>query len=826
METFVHDLRHAMRLMRRDPAFTLTALATLVLGIGLSTAIFSVAYGALWRPLPYPDPDRLVAVASAQQTGEGIRTFSTWAPVTFDVLRDRATTLDHLAAYTSANSFLTGRGDPQQVPALSVSPNFFATLGVTPALGRQFLTGAEAPDDDRSAIISDRLWRSVFHADPAIIGEPIGIDGVPHTIVGVLDSDFSFAPAVPNFGGMPSADVFLPNRWPGDTGQRASLWLIGRMKAGVTEARAEAELTELANAPGVVPVGTLASAGAVAADGRMLARVTNLQEYGTDSARLLLLILLGAVTFVLLIACVNVANLQMARLTARRGELSIRMALGAGRRRIVRQLLTEAVVLSLAGAVLGAALAHVAVTLTLPLVPQAMLPRIGSIAIDGRVMLFCLGLSALATLVIGLAPALRVSGASFGEARAQHGGEVRTTGDRQGERVRTLLVSAQIAMTLVLLVGAGLLVHSFIRLASASPGFDPGGQDGVVQTVRVTLPEYLYDSPESIHAFARTALERVQHLPGINSASLINSLPFGLFFIQDEFEVDGLPKPSFFAGTPKVEPGYFETLGIPLLAGRDFSTSDTASAPLVAIVSERVVSEFFPDGPGAAIGHRLKLGEGDQWLSIVGVVADVRQFGLDVDVKPMIYVPFEQDQSGFLRILSFVARTTDPARAAQGIRSEIRSVAPAVPIESAPTMDEAMAAAVAQPRFRMVLLGLFSIAALLIATCGLYGVMAYAVTQRRREIGVRMACGATRSDVLRLILTNALRIVLVGLVAGMLGAFVVTRVLRTLLFGIEPTDPIVLTSVTVLLLLVGLAAAWMPAHRATRIDPWRVLRAE
>ena len=538
--------------------------------------------------------------------------------------------------------------------------------------------------------------------------------------------------------------------------------------------------------------------------------------------RRLLLILLGAVSFVLLIACVNVANLQMARLTARRGELSVRMALGAGRRRIVRQLLTEAVVLSLLGASLGVILAQIAIGVALPLVPPFALPRLGGIVIDARVMAFCLGLSLVATLLIGLVPALRVSGAAFGEGLALHAGDGRTTGDRQGERLRTLLVAAQIAMTLVLLIGAGLLIHSFVRLTSVSPGFESSGRDGVVQTVRVTLPPHLYDEPERIHAFARGVLDRIHYVPGVTSASLINSPPFGMMFIQGDFEIEGQPKPTLFAGTPKIDAGYFKTMGIPLLAGRDFTARDTAAAPNVAIVSERIVREFSPGGPArGARPARARVSERGEWLTVVGVVADIRHRGLDRDVQPMIYVPFQQERGGFVRFVSFVARTATPASVVEGIRAEIRRAAPDLPIQSTVTMDEAVAASVAQPRFRMWLLVLFATTATLIATCGIYGLMAYAVTQRRREIGVRMALGAERRDVLRLVLTRALRIVGAGLIVGLGGAVGVTRVLQTFLFGVTPTDPIAFTIVTLLLMAVGLMAAWLPARRATQDRPVR-----
>jgi putative ABC transport system permease protein len=831
VETFAQDVRHTLRLMRREPAFTMTALATLALGIGLNTAIFSVAYGVLWRPLPYPTPDRLVIVPLAQATEAGVKTFWTWPPVSYEGLRAHATALDDLAAYSSIEVQLSGVAEPRQLPALDVSPNFLATLGVAPARGRAFLTGAAAADDDRAAIVSDRLWRTSLKADPAIVGQFISIDGAPRTVVGVLPPDFSFRPVIPRLGPLPEADILLPNRWSGDAGAGASLFLLGRMKSGVTRARAEAELTALANEPSIAPAGALTQAGRVSPNARTLARVVGLQEYGTESVRPLIVILLGAVSFVLLIACVNDANLQMARLTARRGELSVRMALGAGRRRIVRQLLTEAVVVSLLGASLGVLLAQIAINVTLPLVPQFLLPRLGGIVIDARVMAFCLGLSLVSTLVIGLVPALRVGhqgGAAFGEGLALHAGGARTTGDRQGERLRTLLVAGQIAMTLVLLIGAGLLIHSFLRLTSVSTGFESSGRDGVVQTVKVMLPERLYDGPDRIHAFARDVLDRIRYLPGVKSASLINSAPFQMMFIQGDFEIEGQPKPTLPAGTPKIDAGYFSTMGIPVLAGREFTAQDTADAPKVAILSERVVRECFSGGPREALGRRVRVTIFDRgdWLTVVGVVADIRQRSLAQDVQPMIYAPFQQDRSGFLRFVSFVARTTTPASVVEGIRADIRRVAPDLPIESTVTMDEAVAASVAQPRFRMVLLALFALSATLVATCGLYGLMAYAVTQRRREIGVRMALGAGRRDVLRLVLARALRIVVTGLVLGLVGAAGVTRVLQTFLFGVTPTDPIVFTIVALLLMAVGLMAAWLPARRAARIDPCAALRAD
>ncbi|HTU99802.1 MAG TPA: ABC transporter permease, partial [Luteitalea sp.] len=761
-----------------------------------------------------------------QRTEAGPRTFWSWSPVSYEALRQHVTTFDQLAAYASNDAELNGRGEPRQLRALNVSPNFFTTLGATASHGRTFLTGSAAADDDRSAIVSDQLWRTSLGADPAIIGQAVTIDGEPRTVVGVLPRGFSFRPAIRN-GTLPEPDIYLADRWVGDTGQSAFLFLLGRMKPGMTHERVDAELTGMVNDASFATAGAMGMEGAPDASVFSVARTVGLQSHGTQSVRTLLLILLGAVSFVLLIACVNVANLQMARLTARRGELSVRLALGAGRGRVVRQLLTEAVVLSLLGALLGVLLTRVAIDGLLPLVPESTLPRVGSIVVDARVMAFCLGLSFVSTLMIGLVPAARASAAAFAESLALHAGGSRTTGDRQGERLRTLLVAGQIAMTLVLLIGAGLLIHSFVKLTSVSPGFKADGPEGVVQTVKVTLPARQYDDPGRMHAFERDVLSRIQNLPGVTSASLINSAPFGRMFIRDVFEIEGQPNPTIDAGRPKIDTDYFRTMGIPLLAGREFTSGDTASAPKVAIISEFIARKYFPGGPREALGHRVRLKADSEWLTVVGVVGDVRQMGLDRELQPMLYVPYQQEREVlFLRFLAFVARTPTPASVAEAMRSEIRRVAPELAIADVVTMDEAVSTSVASPRFRMWLLVAFAAAAMLIASCGLYGLMAYAVAQRRREIGLRMALGADRGQVMRLVLMRALRIVAIGLVVGLVGAVGVTRVLQRFLFGVTPTDPLAFTLVTLLLMAVGLLAAWLPARRATRIDPWAALRAE
>lgn len=822
LEQVAQDMRYALRQLRRNPGFAMTAIATLALGIGFNTAIFSVAYGVLWRPLPYPEANRLATFSFSQPSEKGLRIFSTWAPKSFEELRSRFTALEQLAAYSSTSVSFTGRGEPRQLAALEVSPNFFPTLRVEAARGRLFLIDART-EDDRSVIISDRFWRTFLQADPEIIGQTVTVGGVARTVIGVLPRAFSFRPMIRD-GALPEADLFLANRWPNDGSESAFLSLLGRLKPTVTPERAAAELTMLVKEPGIVPVNARAQAGVFARDARTIAHVTGLQEQRAAPTRGLLLILLGAVSVVQLIACFNVATLQIARLSARQGELSVRMALGAGRSRVIRQLLTEAVILSSFGAMLAVVVAHLAVRITLPLVPSSVLPGLGEVVVDGRVMAFCLGLSLVSTLLIGVIPVTRLGGSALGAGLAT--GAARVAGDRQGERARTVLVAAQIAMTLVLLVGAGLLAHSFLRLTSVSTGFESVGQDGVVQTVKVTLPETLFDKPERAHAFERSILERIQRLPGVKSASVVNSAPFGRMFIRDEFSIEGEPKSTLDAGRPKIEEDYFKTMGIRLIAGREFTAQDTAEALKVAIVSERIVRECIPGGPQAALGRRVRLGDKGEWLTVVGVVADIRQMGLDREVQPMIYAPFRQERGFLVRFVAFVARTTVPASVGEGIRAEIRRAAPDLPIDSSATMDESIAASVAAPRFRMVLLGMFAITATLIAICGIYGLMSYAVTQRRREFGVRMALGAQRADVIRLVLARAIRVVGIGLVAGIAGSAVVARVLQRFLFGVTPGDPVVFVCVTLLLLVVALLAAGLPARRATKVDPLIALRSE
>jgi predicted permease len=816
IDAAAQDTRHAIRLLRRNPGFTITALGTLALGIGLNTAIFSILYGVLLKPLRFREPARLVTVSPDRVDGFwSSRGVVTWTPPDYREMAANTQTLDGLAAFHTVDRHITGQGEPQQLWGVEVTPNFFDVIGVDPAIGRRFAHEQPGADTD-SVLISDSLWRRSFGADPNVLGRAILLDGESKTIIGVLQPGFSFH--LPQFNPT-GIEIVVPNEWRDGNRRNSFLVAVGRLRPGITREQAASELTIIANGIAKQQQSNKPS-NKKKPNEEGIVRVDDLQTrmVGT-SARQLLLVLAGAVLLVLLIVSVNIANLQLARWSSRRTELSLRMALGAGRRRIVHQLLTESLVLAIAGGAIGVALAYLAVPALLAQLPPNQVPRIDEIRVNTPVLIFSALLSMATGILFGLLPAMRHSTLAPADDLRGAAGRAATTG-RQTERLRSALIVGQVALTLVLLVSAGLLMHSFVRLLEVQPGFDKDD----VQTVTVVLPDRLYPTAAQCKALTGAVLERLHDMPGASASSAITMVPFGIFGIHGDFAVEGQPTPKFYVGKPKIGPGYFKTLGIPLLSGRDFESSDTAEAPKVAIVSDSVARRLWPNA--SALGNRVRL-DGKEWLTVVGVVGDVRQTNLQEPLETTIYVPYQQETGAFfLQTVTFVTHTTMPQAAASFMRQSIRQVAPDLPIADVKTMRTLLSASIAQPRTRTMLIGSFAFCALLIATLGIYGVMTYNVIQRRREIGIRMAVGAEWTDVVWLVLQHALLIVVVGALIGIAASFVVTKTLTSFLFEVTPHDPLAIVGVTTLLVLAALTAAWVPARRAAQTDPVEALRVE
>jgi predicted permease len=820
LDTLMQDARQALRLLRRHTTYSVPALGTLALGIGLNTAIFSIVYGVLLKPLPYRDPERLVYVTGSVANSPE-RPAVSWSPPDYQAMREERSALESLAAHVGTMVALTGRGGPLQLQAMDVTPNFFDVLGVSGVQGRTFAYTATpstasayggltaeirvAETDERSVVIGDRLWRTAFGADPALLGQTITIGGEPRTVIGIMPAGFDFRTS--NFNPPTVVDAWLPNAYNGGNRGNAFLQLIGRLRPGVSLAQADAAVN--ATAHHVTDARFPLSAG-----------VISLHEHIVGPVRRLLLVFLGAVGFVLLIACVNVANLQLARLAARRSELSVRAELGAGRRRLARQLLTESVILALAGGALGAGLAYIVVRALVSMLPEGQLTRTTEIGVSLPVLAFCLALSLLTGLVFGSLPAWTMADADPNELRA---GALRTTSNRATLRTRSALVSVQIALTLVLVIGGALLARSFVSLLRIDPGFDTTD----VLTANVWLPEERYPTPERLHQFSQRVRDQLRALPdgGVHAASAVNFPPFGsTFYVTGDFAVDGQPKPRFYVTKMKAESQYFATSGIPMQQGRDFTDRDAAGAPLVAIVSASVAKRLWPDG--SAIGRRVSA-DNTEWLTVVGVAADTRHMNLQLPPPTVLYVPYQQEQRDFfLRPLSLVIRTSTPEATAAAVRRIVSSVDPDLPIAKIATVQDSVSRSVAEPRFRSTVLVTFALSALAIATLGVYGLLAYTIAQRRREMGIRLAMGAAPPQIVGLVLRGVLKPVFAGLLMGLVAAATVTSALQSFLFGVTATDPVTMAGATMLLGLVALAAVWVPARRAARIDPLETLRAE
>jgi putative ABC transport system permease protein len=806
-----HDLRQAVRGMRSSPGATLTAVAALAIGIGANTAIFSVVDAVLLRPLPFAEPDRLFMV---WQNDTNRHTEREWvSPANFLDWRRDSRAFSSLAAFSESGFNLTGSGEPERLDGQRVSASLFPLLGVGAALGRSFLSEEDQAGAARVVILSDGLWRRRFGADPAIVGRSILLDGESVAVVGVMPPRFRFPGE--------EDDLWVPLAFDGkEAARRRSLMLrvVGRLAPGVTAGEARAEMETIARR--LERAYPEANAG-------MGATLVGLQDQMVGDARAALYVLLAAVGAVLLIACANVASILMTRAAARGRDLAIRAALGASRARLVRQLLTESVLLALLGGALGILLALWGIDVLQAGIP-ADIPRFSRIGLDPRVLVFTLGVSLLTGLLFGVLPALGASRPDLNEALRDG---VRGTSGPARSRARAALVVAEVALALVLLIGAGLLIRSFANVRGLNPGFLPEN----LLTLRMDLPEKKYGDLGARSAFYREILDRVGGIPGVRDAGLVTFLPLTFVGGSFAFQVEGRPIPPAgqepFTVYRVVSPGLFGAMGIPLLRGRTFTDADDVRTPLVAIIGDTMARQVFPGQD--PVGRRILFGVGPQgpdaqWVTIVGVAGDVRQFDLDSDPRPAVYVPYAQETLFWFAPRDLVVRAagTEPLALAAAVRATIRSVDPNQPISSVRTMDDVVSEASARRRFSALLLGVFAAAALILAAVGVYGVVACSVEQRTREIGIRMALGARRRQVFGLVVGQAARLALLGVALGLAGSLALTRLLGSLLFGVTPTDPLTFVLTALVLPTCAVVACLVPARRATRLDPMVALRCD
>lgn len=811
LEALLQDLRFAARTLRKSPGFTAIVIATLAIGIGANTAIFSVVYAVLLKPLPYANPDRLVSVfqANAQQKIPA----DAFSYPDLVECRDHNSVFDGMAGYNAHDLVLNGAGEPAEVHTIVVTPEMFSLLGVKPLIGRALFPQDGTRGAAPVVVLSENLWRSRFAANPAIIGRSISLDKRAFTVVGVMPASFRF-PLDAKSGDVWIPVVQDPVFGPFLSAGAAARFLItvGRLKPGVSMKQAQADMDTMAS--------RLAKEFPAANAGWAI-RVEPLQQEITGNARSALLVLLGAVLLVLLIACANIANLLLARATSRAREIGVRIALGAGRARIVRQLLTESALLGLLGGVAGIALAYWGVSALGDMLP-ADLPRAQGLHVEGWVLVFAIVLSAVATVIFGLAPALFAADSSLQASLKESAGRSGEAGRRR--RARSVLAAAEIALAMVLLVAAGLLIRSFAALTSVYPGFNAQH----VVTAEIDLPRYQYSKPAQWVAFGNDLLARVQAQPGLSDSAIGAPMPIVDGFAGVSFLIAGNPplppgtlQQAHFA---MVSPGYFHVMNVPLLQGRFFTQSDSSMAPRVAIISEALARRYFRDQD--PLGRQLSFGflsKSDAW-KIVGVVGDVRDVALNKQPVPMLYAPF--DQSPLWGALLAVRTSLNTPSVAAAIRRVTDQIDKNLPVTKVQPMPEAISASVAQPRFRTLLLGLFGAIALALAVIGIFGVMSYSVARRTREIGLRMALGATPGGVLRMILADSLKLVVVGLAVGIAAALVLTRFLSSMLFAVHPSDPLTFIGVAVALTVVALLACSVPARRASRVDPAVALREE
>jgi predicted permease len=808
VRTLLQDWRYGWRMLARNPGFSAVAVLTLALGIGANTAIFSVVNAILVRPLPYRNPEQLVWVweKSPQGRQAGV------APATFLDWREQSRLFEQLAAYDFEGFSLTGVAEPESVVGAWASANFFLLLGVEAALGRTFSPSEDRPGGERVVVLSHSLWQRRFGADPEIIGRRLTLNGESFTVVGVLPRQFWFM--------LGTVELWVPlvlNTPQLHDRAARSFDVIARPKPGVTLEQAQAEMETIAR--------RIAQAYPQTNDGWGVT-INSVEENFLRFFRPALFLLLGAVSLVLLIACANVANLLLARAVARQKEIAIRAALGASRLRLIRQLLTESVMLSGLGGAAGLLLAHWSLRLVIAFMPGELDRRtpggLEMIGFDARVLGFTLGVSLLTGLIFGLAPAFQSSRPDLNETLKEGGGT--SSGGFRPQRLRHLLVIAEIALALVLLIGAGLMLKSFARMQQADLGFQPE------RLLRMGLPlnRFRPDQQPQKAAFLDEVLRRIAALPGAQAAAVANDLIPPPWATGSPFTIEGRPAASPseapLAVNRAVSPGYFRALEIPLRAGRDFTERDTAEAPGLVIISQNLAERFWPgEDP---LGKRLRLG-GPQadgpWLTIAGVAGDVRH-PLSPAPKPVIYRPLLQTSPAWVQV--FARTAPDPASLIAAARKEIWAASSDQPISGVGTMEQMLAEYVAEPRFIMTLLSLFAGLALALAAVGIYGVMSYAVSQRTRELGIRLALGAQAGDIFRLVVGQGLALALIGVGIGLAAAFALTRLLTGFLVDVRATDPATFAVIALLLTVVAGLACYLPARRATKVDPMTALRSE
>ena len=807
MSSLFQDLRYGIRMLSKSPGFATVAILTLALGIGANTAIFSIVDPLIIRPLPFQNLDRLVKVwetipsQGVDRNEAAVANFTDW--------RDQNHVFEHLGAYAWWNANVSGIEVPERVQGFLVSPDLFAALGVTPVLGRTFLPEEEKPGKDHEVMLSYGYWQLRFAGDPRIIGKTLTLNAISRTVVGVMPANFNFPP-----GGEVWAPFAID---PKERQARQShfLLVVGRLKPGVTREHAQAEMNTIAN--------RLEQQYPKTNTGRRVVLIPLASDV-VRQYRPALLVLLAAVGFLLLIACANVANLMLARSASRRRELAIRATLGAGRLRVVRQLITESIILGILGGALGVVFAVWGVGLLPKLFPpefMRFIPGADRMTVDLRALGFTFLLSLLTGVIFGLAPALRVSRLDLNETLKE--GAAQAGGTAGHHRLRNALVISEISLALVLLIGTGLMAKSFAHLLEMNPGF----RTDHVLTMEMALPMAKYKEDQKAAAFYQQLLERVRALPGVQSAAATSNLPLDGTNSTAGILIEGRPAPLpghiNEVNFRVITPGYFQTVGVPLLEGRSVADQDSATAPPVLVVNQGAAQRYWPgEDP---VGKRIGFGEGpkDPWLTVIGVAANVRN-DLTEMPKDEIYLPYTQSDSHFMVLT--VRTAGEPLSIASAVRSEIAGIDPDQPVSHVQSFDDVRWQALFTARVPAVLLGIFAAAALILAGVGVYGVMAYVVSQQTHELGIRMALGAQRSDVMKLVLGQGLRLSAIGLSIGLAGSLALTRVMASLLYGVSATDPATFLSITALLAGVALLACYVPARRAMRVDPMVALRYE